>query len=275
MIALVNYSNIKFRKAQRVNTWSAKHIAKFDKIFEYNESDIPKDFYEKHKNILDVPRGGGLWLWKPYIVKDALSKIEDGDILFYCDSGAFFFRNIKNEFLNMQDDIWVSDIALLEKQFSKADAFVAMDCLDRKYWESNQIQSTVVVVRKCKKTVEFIDEWLKYCSDERVVSLNPNVMGLNNDDTYIANREDQTALSLLCKKKGIEPHKDPSQYGKVPEAYLRLKGIILSTKEYKEKEKPFLILFRSPTVKIGVFLKQSLLMFLPRKISLAIISIIR
>ena len=95
----MNYSNIKFRKAQRVNTWSAKHIAKFDKIFEYNESDIPKDFYEKHKNILDVPRGGGLWLWKPYIVKDALSKIEDGDILFYCDSGAFFLGTLKMNFL--------------------------------------------------------------------------------------------------------------------------------------------------------------------------------
>lgn len=152
------------------------------------------------------------------------TKIEDGDILFYCDSGAFFFRNIKNEFLNMQDDIWVSDIALLEKQFSKADAFVAMDCLDRKYWESNQIQSTVVVVRKCKKTVEFIDEWLKYCSDERVVSLNPNVMGLNNDDTYIANREDQTALSLLCKKKGNRTAKGSISVWKGSRGIFAIKG---------------------------------------------------
>ena len=275
MIVLINYSNQKFRKAQKVNSWSGKNIAKFDKVYEYTEADIDKEYRLKYDSIFSVSRGGGLWLWKPYIIKDALQKLNDGDILFYCDSGACFCRNIKKQFLNMKEDIWVSDISLLEKQFSKADAFVVMDCMDREFWETNQIQSTVLVIRKNRITEKLIDEWQKYCEDERVVSLNPNVMGVDNDVTYIANREDQTALSLLCKKWNIVPHRDPTQYGKVPEAYLRMDGMILAPTNHKEKEPLFLILFRSPEVKASIFIKQALLAYLPRKVSLRILKRLR
>ncbi len=275
MIALVNYSNPKFRKAQKVNTWSGIHIAKFDKVFEYTEKDIDKEYFEKHRNILEVKRGGGLWLWKPYIILDALGKAEDGDVIFYCDSGALFSRNIKNEFLSMPEDIWVSELPLIEKQFSKADAFVVVGCLEREYWESNQVQGSFVAVRKNNNTVHFIEEWLHYCEDERVVSLNPNVMGVENDLTFISNREDQTALSLLCKKRKIIPHADPSQYGKVPEAYLRLPGVLLNPKERAVRERPFIILFRSPSAKATIIIKQTLLLILPRNLSLAILKRIR
>ena len=42
--------------------------------------DIDPEFYAKNKFILNQPRGAGYWLWKHYIIKDALSRVNDGDI---------------------------------------------------------------------------------------------------------------------------------------------------------------------------------------------------
>ena len=59
---------------------------------------VSNEFYEKFKEYLSVPRGGGLWLWKPYIIRDAMSRINSVDIDLYCDLGACFIRNIKKSF---------------------------------------------------------------------------------------------------------------------------------------------------------------------------------
>lgn len=275
MIVLINYADLRFRKAQKLNTWSGKHIAKVDKVFEYTDCNIDDGFRQRNNHIFSVPTGGGLWLWKPYIVYDALKKMQDGDILIYCDSGAFFCRNVRKKFVNMEEDIWVSDIPFVEKQFSKADAFVIMECTERCYWESNQIQGTIFAIRKKRETLDFAAEWLAYCENEYIMSLAPNKMGVENDPSFIDNRWDQTVLSLLCKKRNIVPHRDPSQYGKVPEAYLRMERVIFAPPVHKEKAAPFLILHRTPDNKLTIIAKQYLLAILPRRVSLFILKLLR
>ena len=49
-----------------------------------------QDFYEENKNILQDETGLGYFLWKSYIINDAINKMEDGDILFYTDVGDIF-----------------------------------------------------------------------------------------------------------------------------------------------------------------------------------------
>lgn len=39
------------------NTWTGTHIAGFDRVYELSPSDIAPDYYEQHRDILDVPRG--------------------------------------------------------------------------------------------------------------------------------------------------------------------------------------------------------------------------
>ena len=56
------------------------------------------DFYNKYKQILDLPRGGGYWIWKPYFIKTYLDKLNDNDILVYIDSGCTINKNNKKEF---------------------------------------------------------------------------------------------------------------------------------------------------------------------------------
>ena len=57
-------------------------------IMSYNrEWLVTTDFYKDNQSILDEERGGGWWVWKPYVILDALSKVEEGDYVLYCDCG--------------------------------------------------------------------------------------------------------------------------------------------------------------------------------------------
>lgn len=148
MIYVVNFADEKYRKAQHLNTWSAYKFGKVDKVLEYSPSDIDYTFYTDHKRILSFDRGCGLWLWKPYFILKALKQIDEGDYLFYCDSASIFIRDIRNILTVMKGDIWVSEIPLLEKQFTKESTFVAMQCENDIYRNSYQIQATFFVYVK-------------------------------------------------------------------------------------------------------------------------------
>ena len=89
MLLVINYANEGFRPWQQLQTKTA-YLFGADEVREYSAKDIDANFYAKNKLILDQKRGAGYWLWKPYIIKDALSAVNDGDYVFYVDSGAFF-----------------------------------------------------------------------------------------------------------------------------------------------------------------------------------------
>jgi hypothetical protein len=65
-----------------------------------------------------------------------------------------------------------------------------------------------------ENSLQFALEWLKYASDPRVVSDSPNLDGKPNFvESFMGNKHDQTALSLLAKKWGLNAWRSPSQYG--------------------------------------------------------------
>src|SRR4051812_31036380 len=50
---------------------------------------VETPFYQQNQGILDVARGGGYWLWKPYIILDTLRDIaHEDDFVIYWDVGS-------------------------------------------------------------------------------------------------------------------------------------------------------------------------------------------
>lgn len=215
MILAISYADERFYKAQKFNS---KRALKFgaDEIKEYTRKDIDADFYRSNATILDAPRGGGYWLWKPYVIHDALQNLEDGDYLIYTDAGSAFVNKIDYLIEAMekaQTDVMAFCIDHLEREYTKRDAFILMDCDEESYYNSLQICGGYVVVKKNEHSSRLISEYLRYAQDERIITDNPNVMGKENLSGFRENRHDQTVWSLLCKKNGIKPFRDPSEYG--------------------------------------------------------------
>ena len=54
---------------------SVKEFGKEFEIIIFNKNEIDADFQQNNENILSCSRGGGYWLWKPYIINETLKKI--------------------------------------------------------------------------------------------------------------------------------------------------------------------------------------------------------
>lgn len=225
MNILVNFADEKYRKVRSVNSWTGSYIAGMDVVKEYDLNDIDSEFKKKYTNIFSFQRGCGLWLWKPYLVNKVIKESNDGDYIFYCDSGSFFIRNPKvlYKYLTDEQPLFVCDIPLLESCFTKPECFNIMECETENIKFSNQIIATYFIVKVCDKSRRFVKEWLDYCCQEKLLS----PAGLKKNETpthymgsnFVSHREDQSIFSLLCKKYKIQPHKDISQRGHDPESY--------------------------------------------------------
>lgn len=213
-ITAINYSDEHFKNAQQLNTRTALlHGA--DRVIEYKKDDIDKEFYRKSEKILAQKRGGGYWLWKPYIVKKTLEQLNEGEFLIYSDSGACYINNIEllvNCMVTEKTDIMIFslDNNLKERNWSKRDAFMLMDCDYEEYYNTPQRLAGFLIIQKTSFTDEFISEWLKYAQDPRIITDQENCMGKENYSGFKENRHDQTILSLLSKKYGLKAFRDPS-----------------------------------------------------------------
>lgn len=211
-----------FRDSQKIQTQTA-YIFGVDKVVEYSPKDIPQYFYEKNKFLFSLPRGAGYWVWKPYVVRDALSKANNGDYVFYVDSGAFYIHDIhalidamenaKTDVMCFEGPIWFP-----ERHWSKRDAFIIMDCDKEEYTHTTQRMSGFIFLKKTPCSVDLINEWMVYTQDPRINTDLPNTLGKENYEGFRENRHDQTAWSLITKKRGYGAFRDPSQWLFPPES---------------------------------------------------------
>lgn len=258
MKVLINYANDKYKRAQKFNTRTGKYIAKFDKVYSFGPEDIDRQYWNNHKDILEEPRGNGLWLWKPYFIDRVLNQCNEGDYVFYVDSGAFFIRNADTIIKSFRDgeNIWVSDNPTIESCFTKAECFEALDCNEERYRNTNQIQATYVFFRCCQESRDFVKQWLALCENKALMK---PVGSLNLEKSvgtgFVAHREDQSILSLLCKKRGILPHRDPSQRGKYPETFYN-PMYAYSVPEHDDTYKTFISLHKAKSVNPIVIFRQ-------------------
>lgn len=215
MIYEITYANKKYERALKLNLLSAKlHGA--DRVIGYSERDIDKEYIEKNKHIWIRERGGGYWIWKPYIILKTLDLIGEDDVLLYCDAGTVFVNSIrllKSTMDAQQVDIMPFQLLAPEKQWTKRDAFILMECDSPEYTETSQILSGYILMRKNERVKKLFSEFLEYAQDERIITDNDNVLGQPNYEGFNENRHDQTIFSLLCKKYGLKTFRDPSQYG--------------------------------------------------------------
>jgi hypothetical protein len=215
-VVLLNYADSIYRKSQKLNSKTGKSIGQFDSIISYSPKDIDHTFHSLNKKILNQKRGNGYWLWKPYLIKKTLEELNWGDFLFYCDSGSHFTKSIQELIhfsLEKKQDIIPFEITHFEREWTKRDTFILMEYDDNDYQNSKQRLSGFVLLRKSELSLKFVNDWLTYAQDERILTDIENQCGHPNHNGFKEHRHDQSIFSLLTKKYGFKAYRDPSQYG--------------------------------------------------------------
>lgn len=234
MIIAINYADNGFKKAQKLNSKTARKWGA-DKVIEYGPEDIDEIFREKNKEILDAKRGNGYYLWKPYFLNKAYKELGENDYLIYTDSGAIYVNKIQYliDCMNRQNvDIMVFSLPhdMLERKYTKRDAFILMECDSLEFADTTQTIGGYVVLKKSKFVEEFLKEDLTYAQDARIITDSPNVMGKENYPGWIDHRHDQSVFSLMTKKYHLKRFRDPSQYGIIG----KFQDEILNISEYPQ-----------------------------------------
>lgn len=186
-------------------------------IFSWDFDDFKKTtFYSQHQDFLSQRKGLGYWAWKPYIMMDALAKLEDDDILVYADCGHEVISSLDPlaDLIPNESSVMLFKNGDLDNAtWTKRDCFIKMDCDSKSYWYGPQVDASFMVVKKRIQTFEFLQEWLRYCLDRQANTSNPNELGRRNLPSFIEHRWDQSILSLLAIKHNIELFRMPSQFG--------------------------------------------------------------
>lgn len=216
--SFITYGDDNFKNAKERIINEVKNTGIFNgNIKAYGPEDLSDDFVKKLGNIINESRGGGYWLWKPYIIYDMLNKINMNDILVYTDSGCSINTSGNkrlNEYIDMISPKSGYSVLAMQLKSGKHDN----NSLKSKVWTSSpifdyfniklnstianndSILATMIILRKSPESLSVIRRWLdvaeqkpdlftdKYNSDSK----------LKNPD-FKENRHDQSILSIIVQ----------------------------------------------------------------------------
>ncbi|CEL99550.1 unnamed protein product [Vitrella brassicaformis CCMP3155] len=185
-----------------------------------NGTFLDVDFPEKNRLLLEFPREGdlirykspsakrGYYVWKPYVVLKALLSPDlpwYRGVLVYSDAGGYFvgpIQSLVDTYLNGSDVVAFQDF-MLEGDWTKRDAFLALDADHIAIALSQQYATGIILMRKTPLAVSLAHSWLKACQDRRVMTEEPSVMGQPDYPGFKNHNDDQSAFSLLFKLYGF------------------------------------------------------------------------
>jgi hypothetical protein len=213
-VKLVSFATDNLRNQQFALEASAKGCEDISLIASWNERRLSSTrFYLDNNDVLKEKRGGGLWLWKPYIILEELEKNDDSEFVLYYDVGRGAGNRLPKDLTTLIDwaakgsgavpGVYVPQYGP-NSWWTKRDAFVLMHCDGQQYADTPQVQATFSLWRKNCECKEFVFLWLGYCRDRRIISDDNNICGFDNYDGFIQHRHDQSILTLLCIRENLK-----------------------------------------------------------------------
>lgn len=217
----MSYATQPYFKSQQILNDSAKKY--FDGCAAYNSSHLDQKFISDNIEVLKYQRGAGYWLWKPYLILKTLEQLQDGDLLFYVDSGNIIVDDPKPLFDIANED--KMGLILFENRdgepngeiwpnymWTKADCFNLTKMNANEYIYGKQIDGSYFLIRKNKNIYDFLNEYFTYCKNPNIITDLPNISGPNLSP-FRDHRHDQSILSLMAIKYNLPLHREPSQWG--------------------------------------------------------------
>jgi len=224
-INFLTFSNKYCEKYANTLIKQAKELNFFNKIIV--ETNFQDDFEFKNalknlqfKSIYDIKKGYGFWLWKPYIIYKHLKKINENDILIYCDPGGHFptnpilkswAKNKLNEyfiFLDNNNGCMSFESGFPEYKTTKSEIFDYFNNYDieNTYLTDSRI-SNLHFIKKTPFSFSLYEKWWNIAKNNPYL-FDDCICRSTYDLSFIEPRNDQSVWSLLCKSMNVYINKD-------------------------------------------------------------------
>lgn len=177
----------------------------FDKIYAFDERDLEDWYREKYADHLVLgSRGFGYWQWKSYSIRRILDRLDDGDFLIYADAGCSINPYGEKRFYEYLDIATESPLGImafqeegLESTWTKGDVFDYFNVYNKDDFKNHpQVATTTFIIRKCWKSVQFVNEWFYVCNNQYDLATD-KPSEIPNYPDFIENRHDQSVFSVM------------------------------------------------------------------------------
>jgi len=210
----LTFGNKGYLKQVTALSSAANHTGLFDGIFAYTDFPdfITKDRkWSKHLNKGGtLPQGAGWWFWKAPLIKNALSTMDEGDVLLWADAVCELqnpkqFEEIAQQLCSY--DVVAYSIHGHHKEVDNTkkkvfDEFRVKDSDPVYGGESPQIQTTYFAMKNTEGTRAFVQKWEE---------LNSKIDLISDDEcddpsrkTCTSHKRDQSIFSMLVKASSAE-----------------------------------------------------------------------
>jgi hypothetical protein len=202
---LITFATTDFEEKRNFTVNSMSHF--FQKNVNYSLSDMNINFIEENNYILSLPRGAGYWLWKPYFILKYLNSSNlENEMIVYCDSGDYISDATlekAEKFLQDNSCLFVKG-NFINKQWTKRDCFVLMNCDDEIYWNNGQVYASISFWKNTEFSRSILKEWLDFCKNKNILTDLDNICEKNNFDDFIDHRHDQSVFTNIAIKNNLK-----------------------------------------------------------------------
>jgi hypothetical protein len=203
-LCFVTFANKSYMKTDRIAK-QVEELGMFDRITQLNDDDI-REYIEKHSDFIKAHRPGfGLWIWKPKVIYDTLNRMNDGDILVYCDAGMYVNKEGKDRLrfyiskLDKYDMVTFSASDRYKAQeFVKNDAIMAYHPAFNDEW-TTMCYAGIMIVKKTTMSMNLIRDWLGLCENHHFIDKSNSVTC--KDLPHYCGNDCDNGLFNLCLSK--------------------------------------------------------------------------
>lgn len=222
-VHFISYGDSRFTASIKRILAEARNMGAFDSCVAVTRDDLDKGFLDSHAVVLAHKKGGGYYLWKPYVILTRLEQANDNDIVFWVDAGCTFNKNGIERFSQYIDIINKTEgiLSFLTRKIpprrnSKYGRYVEIewskrDLIDflgaREFELTTQICTGVCAFRKTAFVVRLVRAWYETCViDDYQYLYKPSAT--RNHEDFREHRWEQSIFSLLLKKHNVTPLED-------------------------------------------------------------------
>lgn len=198
----ITYGDQNYAESRERLLDEATGLRYFDKVIAYNKEDLPTQVLKSP--LLKFSRGGGYWLWKPYIISETLKIMNEEDVLVYADAGCSVFKNNEWEkyFKYLRKyNMLAFLLNVTVEQYTRKNILLSFT-ENGKYWvKKYQISATFLMMKKTDEVVDLIDSWLNFMLENPECVVDVNLTDLKNENpSFIENRHDQSVFTAIAYK---------------------------------------------------------------------------
>ena len=208
-LTLLTYANGVFERALQAITAEAAAFP-FDSVCAVRESDLADtDFWRAHGEFIRrSPRGGGYWLWKPFLVLQALAGLPDGDVLVYADAGCALDPAKLPRFAEYVTAVTTHPSGVLafdmpwhpQRHWTKRAAVEAAQRRGAVDLDAGQVAATAFLLRAGPATRALAAAWYAACCDYSTLDDSVSRDAAPEDPAFRDHRHDQAIWSMLVRQ---------------------------------------------------------------------------